>query len=124
MFVCSFLCKNGLNLLNSFLLLQVCLSESLKDPLFILLQLSSFTIFLSNLDYLLLDNFVLVLTNLGPLLRCELVRLLSDFILLCLDLHLILDELLHVLSVLLPLSFEQFSHLLLQGLGLLLTLLA
>ena len=124
MFLCSFLCKNGLNLLNSFLLLQVCLSESLKDPLFILLQLSSFTILLSNLNYLLLDNFILVLTNLGPLLRCELVRLLSDFILLCLDLYLILDELLHVLSVLLPLGFEQFSHLLLQGLGLLLTLLA
>ena len=89
-----------LDLLNRLLLLDVGLSQSLEDLLFLLFQLSSFTVFLADLDDFLFDNFILLLADLSPLLRCKLISFLSDSHLLISDCRTLLLQFLELLLLL------------------------
>lgn len=61
--------KNGLDFLDGLLLLHVRLSQPLQDSLLVALQPFCLAVFRPNLDYLLLDDFIFLLTDCGPLFR-------------------------------------------------------
>ena len=96
--------ENILNLLDRLLLLLVSLSESLENTLFTLFQSSGFSVFLANFDDLLLDDLVLLLSDLGPFLGSECFAPLPNSIIGVLDHLALLFDLLQVSSILLLLD--------------------
>ena len=74
-------CKDSLDLIDGLLLLHVRLAKPSQDALLITLKLLRLAVFRSNLYNLLLNRFIFLLADGGPLLRRNLVSLLSNPIL-------------------------------------------
>lgn len=100
--------KYLLNLLNSFLLLLVGLSETFQDALLLALKTPSLAVPLANLDDLLLDDMILLHADLSPFLRSNTIHPLLSLHFLGFDQHAFLFHLTHLLLFLL---FTHFSDL-------------
>lgn len=68
--------EDALDLLDSLLLLHVGLAQSLEDSLLLPLKTFRFTVLLADLNDLLFDYLVFLLSDLGPLLSGHLVNFL------------------------------------------------
>ena len=99
--------KYSLDLVDGLLLLHMCLTKPPQDALLITLKLLRLAVFRSNLYNLLLNRFVLLLANGGPLLRRHPIRFFSNPLLAGFNLPLSLLNLFHLAGVLLLLCLEQ-----------------
>ena len=99
--------KYSLDLIDRFLLLHVRLTKPPQDALLIPLKLLRFAVFRPNLYNLLLNRFVLLLADGGPLLRRHPIRFFSNPLLAGFNLPLSLLNLFHLAGVLLLLCLEQ-----------------
>jgi len=86
------------------------LSKPFQNALLIPFKSLGLAVFLANLDDFLLDDFVFLLANLGPLLSGHNVRFLPYSILSCFDLIASLHKHFHVFLILLFLNFLKLLH--------------
>ena len=111
--------EDVLNLVDCLLLFHVSLSQAFQNLLLVTFKFLRFAVFLSDLDNLILDDLVLLLSNLGPLLSGDSLDPLSDFLLLGFDLGPVFLKLLGLFCLVLSQTFCVLNAFFLDGLSLL-----